>query len=102
MWQRRSGVSSRSKWTRPCAAPWDRSDCRRRKRMPSQLETGLGRNGLEALFPKLAEHIDHTPPGTRERFLVKAVLLLAEAHGNLDVALRCLDDAATSTRGSGP
>jgi hypothetical protein len=62
--------------------------------------SGLGRAGLEALFPRLAEHIDRTPPAARERFLAKAFLLLADAHGGLDVALRCLDDAAAADRGS--
>ncbi len=57
----------------------------------------LGRAGLEALFPKLADHIDATPPAARERFLVKAFLLLADAQGDLGLALRCLDDARAST-----
>lgn len=61
----------------------------------------LGRDGLEALFPKLAEHIDATPPAARERFLVKAFLLLADTHGDLDAALRCLDDARASAAQAG-
>ncbi len=61
----------------------------------------LGRAGLEALFPKLAEHIDATPPAARERFLAKAFLLLADAHGGLDTALRCLDDARASAAPGG-
>lgn len=61
----------------------------------------LGRGGLEALFPKLAEHIDATPPAARERFLVKAFLLLADAHGRLDTALKCLDDAKASAAHAG-
>lgn len=65
------------------------------------LSSELGRAGLEALFPKLAEHIDATPPPARERFLVKAFLLLADAHGQLDAALRCLDDARASTAHEG-
>lgn len=62
--------------------------------MPLSPDAGLGREGLETLFPKLAEHIDATPPDARERFLVKAFLLLADAYGNADAALRCLDEAA--------
>lgn len=62
---------------------------------PSEHEyPGLGREGLEALFPRLAEHIDATPPPARERFLVKAFLLLADGGGDLDRALRCLEQAA--------
>lgn len=57
----------------------------------------LGRAGLEALFPKLAEHIDATPPAGRERFLAKAFLLLADAQGDLDTVLRCLAEAHAST-----
>jgi hypothetical protein len=66
--------------------------------MPS---SELGRDGLEALFPKLAEHIDATPPAARERFLVKAFLLLADTHGDLATALRCLDDARASAAQAG-
>jgi hypothetical protein len=55
---------------------------------------GLGRDGLEILFPRLADHIDRTPREARERFLTKAFLLLADAHGGVEVALRCLEDAA--------
>ena len=72
--------------------------------MSHQLEhsAGLGRAGLETLFPRLAEHIDRTPREARERFLTKAFLLLAEAHGGLEVALRCLDEAGvTPTDGRG-
>ena len=61
---------------------------------------GLGRAGLETLFPRLADHIDRTPPAARERFLTKAFLLLADAHGGLDVVLRCLDEAAATQRES--
>ena len=70
--------------------------------MPLSPEMGLGREGLEALFPKLAEQIDAVPPAARERFLVKAFLLLAEAHGQTDVALRCLDEAAHVPDDGGP
>ena len=66
--------------------------------MPQPLENnpGLGREGLEILFPRLAEHIDRTPRDARERFLTKAFLLLTDAHGGVDVALRCLEEAAIS------
>lgn len=71
--------------------------------MPPQTEAdaGLGRDGLEALFPKLAEHIDRTPPAARERFLVKAFLLLADAGGDLEIAVRCLDDASAAIASAG-
>lgn len=59
---------------------------------------GLGREGLETLFPRLADHIDRTPREARERFLAKAFLLLADAHGGLDVVLLCLDQAAAAQR----
>ncbi len=68
--------------------------------MSPQPESGAG---LETLFPRLAECIDRTPRDARERFLTKAFLLLADAHGGLDVALRCLEAAAvrpTDGRGS--
>jgi hypothetical protein len=55
---------------------------------------GLGRDGLEILFPRLAAHIDRTPREAREQFLTKAFLLLADAHGGVDVALRCLEEDA--------
>lgn len=67
----------------------------------TEVNAGLGREGLEALFPRLAEHIDRVPPAARERFLVKAFLLLADAAGNLDVAVRCLDDASASIVSAG-
>lgn len=64
-------------------------------------DAGLGREGLEALFPKLAEHIDAVPPAARERFLAKAFLLLADACGDLDAALRSLNGAAASAAVTG-
>ena len=67
----------------------------------SKAEAGLGRDGLEALFPALAHYVDCTPPAARERFLAKAFLLLADAGGSLDVALRCLKDAQSSTVAEG-
>ena len=63
-------------------------------------DAGLGRAGLETLFPRLADHIDGMPREARERFLTKAFLLLADAHGGLDVVLRCLDEAAATQRES--
>jgi hypothetical protein len=61
-----------------------------------ETNAGLGCDGLETLFPRLADHIDRTPREARERFLTKAFLLLADAHGGIDVALRCLAEAAVS------
>jgi hypothetical protein len=55
---------------------------------------GLGRDGLERLFPHLAQRLDATPGEGRERLLVKAFLLLADAHGDIDDALWSLDEAA--------
>jgi len=57
---------------------------------------GLGREGLEALFPRLAGHLDLQSPAARERFLVKAFLLLADAGGDADAALWSLDAAAAA------
>ncbi len=68
---------------------------------PSKAEAGLGRDGLEALFPALADYVDRTPPTARERFLTKAFLLLADAGGNLDLAMRCLKEAQSSTVSEG-
>ena len=42
----------------------------------------------------LAEHLDATAPGGRERFLAKAFLLLADTHGDVDAAIRALWGAA--------
>lgn len=65
-------------------------------------QRGLGREGLETLFPRLAQLIDATPLALRERFLVKAFLLLAEESGDLDGTLRCLEQAANQpTAGRG-
>ena len=64
---------------------------------PDRLEAaGLGREGLEALFPRLAGHLDLQTPAARERYLVKAFLLLADAGGDADAALWSLDAAAVS------
>lgn len=60
-------------------------------------DIGLGRDGLERLFPRLAEVIDATPAKARERLLAKAFLLLADIHGDVDAALRSLDEAVTSS-----
>jgi hypothetical protein len=65
----------------------------------------LDRNGLEALFPMLADRLDTIAGDMREVFLIKAFLLLADAHGDARTALACLEEAATSGhvpgRGSG-
>jgi hypothetical protein len=62
----------------------------------SESRPGLGRDGMEALFPSVAGHIDAMPPAARERFLMKAFLLMADTHGDLEAALRALETAARS------
>ena len=53
-----------------------------------------GRNGdLEAVYAALAEGIDAHGPEHSEMFLAKAALLLAEARGDEDRALRAIADA---------
>lgn len=54
----------------------------------------LGRADLETLVQRIADRIDATPPAARERLLVKAFLLLADRHGDVDAAIRSVDDAA--------
>ncbi len=54
----------------------------------------LERAALETLVQRLAERIDRTAPGEREKLLVKAFMLLAERQGDLDLAVNSLDDAA--------
>ena len=56
----------------------------------------LNREEMETLFRAVAEHIDKQPAADRERFLTKALFLLAEAGGDLAMALKALDDAATA------
>ena len=64
--------------------------------LPDAMGSGLGPDGLEVLFPALAEHLDATAPGQRERFLAKAFLLLAEIHGDADAAIRALRESAAT------
>ncbi len=69
----------------------------------NSLHSGLGRDGLETLFPRLAQQIDAVPREARERFLVKAFLLLADKHGDVATAISCLEEAAlqpTAGRGT--
>jgi hypothetical protein len=56
----------------------------------------LNREEMEALFRAIAEHIDKQPADGRERFLTKALFLLAEAGSDLAMALKALDDAAAA------
>src|ERR1700761_6064370 len=58
----------------------------------------LDRASLETLVQRLAERLDDTAPEARERLLVKAFMLLAERHGDLDLAIGSLDDAAKCGR----
>lgn len=54
----------------------------------------LGRADLEMLVQRIADRIDSTPPGDRERLLVKAFMLLADRHGDVDAASQSLEEAA--------
>jgi hypothetical protein len=56
----------------------------------------LNRDEMETLFRVIAEHIDKQQPADRERFLAKALCLLADGTGNLPAALKALDDAAAA------
>jgi hypothetical protein len=56
----------------------------------------LNREEMETLFRAIAEHIDSQPADGRERFLTKALFLLAEAGSDLAMALKALDDAAAA------
>ena len=56
----------------------------------------LNREEMETLFRAIAEHIDRQPAADRERFLTKALFLLAEAGSDLPMALKALDDAAAA------
>ena len=56
----------------------------------------LNRDEMETLFRAIAEHIDKQPAADRERFLAKALFLLAEGKGDLAAALKALDDAAAA------
>lgn len=58
--------------------------------------TGLNREDMEILFRAVAEHVDRQRPADRERFLTKALFLLADGAGDLPLALKCLDDAAAA------
>ena len=54
---------------------------------------------LEAVYAALAEGIDAHGPEHSEMFLAKAVLLLAEALGDEDRALRAIADAQRNMTG---
>ena len=54
---------------------------------------------LEAVFAALAEGIDAHGPEHSEMFLAKAALLLAEALGDEDRALRAIADAQRNMTG---
>ena len=56
----------------------------------------LNREEMETLFRAIAEHIDRQPADGRERFLTKALFLLAEAGSDLAMVLKALDDAAAA------
>jgi hypothetical protein len=56
----------------------------------------LNREEMETLFRAIAEHIDRQRPADRERFLTKALFLLADGAGDLAMALKALDDAAAA------
>ena len=54
---------------------------------------------LEAVYAALAEGIDAHGPEHSEMFLAKAALLLAEALGDEDRALRAITDAQRNMTG---
>ena len=54
---------------------------------------------LEAVYAALAEGIDAAGPEHREMFLAQAALLLAEALGDEDRALRAIADAQRNMTG---
>ena len=54
---------------------------------------------LEAVYAALAEGIDAHGPEHSEMFLAKAALLLAEARGDKDRALRAIADAQRNMTG---
>ena len=54
---------------------------------------------LEAVYAALAEGIDAHGPEHSEMFLAKAALLLAEALGDEDRALRAIGDAQRNMTG---
>lgn len=56
---------------------------------------------METVFPHLADRLDGVGQDMRETFLVKAFLLLADAHGDVRTALECLEEAATSGHAPG-
>jgi hypothetical protein len=56
----------------------------------------LNREEMETLFRAIAEHIDRQPEDGRERFLTKALFLLADGASDLPMALKALDDAAAA------
>ncbi len=64
--------------------------------MSRACEGESGREGSGGLFPRLAEHLENLDEDMREIFLMKAFLLLADAHGDASTALACLEEAATS------
>ncbi|GGK49649.1 hypothetical protein [Salinarimonas ramus] len=59
-----------------------------------------GRGTAQALMPHLSDRLDTIPEDHRESMLVKAYLLLAEAHGDLATAVACLEDAARIGHGA--
>jgi hypothetical protein len=54
----------------------------------------MSRADLETLVQRIADRVDATPPAERERLLVKALMLLADRHGDVDAAIRSLEEAA--------
>ena len=54
---------------------------------------------LEAVYAALAEGIDAHGPEHSEMFLAKAALLMAEARGDEDRALRAIADAQRNMTG---
>lgn len=54
---------------------------------------------VQTVFEALTERLERMETEARELFLMKAYLLLAEAHGELETVLAVLDDADASSDG---
>lgn len=62
----------------------------------SYARSGYGGDSADVVFPHLTDRLDAVGEEMREVFLVKAFLLLADAHGDVRTVLDCLEEAATS------
>jgi|GEM_PF-2491188 len=76
--------------------------CARERTSEPQTHLGFDSEETQSVFPHLADRLDAVGEEMREVFLVKAFLLLADAHGDTRTVLDCLDEAATSGHARGP